>query len=47
MATLSDYLESRTGETIKTLDELVRFHTHVPPGENYEKAVDYAAQILK
>ena len=47
MATLSDYLESRTGETIKILGDLVRFKTHVPPGENYEKAVDYAAQILK
>lgn len=47
MATLSDYLESRTGETIKTLDDLVRIPTHVPPGENYEKAVDYAARKLE
>ena len=47
MATLSNCLESRTKETIKTLDELVRFHTHVPPGENYEKAVDYAAARLE
>ena len=47
MATLSDYLETRTNETIRALDELVRFKTHVPPGENYEKAIDHAAQKLK
>jgi succinyl-diaminopimelate desuccinylase len=46
MATLSDYLESETLETIKTLDELVRFQTHVPPGENYKNVMDYAAKKL-
>ena len=46
MAALSDYLESRTEETIKTLDELVRIQTHVPPGENYAKVMDYAAHKL-
>lgn len=43
MQPLFDYLESKTDETIKTLDDLVRFQTHVPPGDNYEKAMDYAA----
>ena len=43
MIELSEYLGKRTRETIKTLDELVRLQTHVPPGDNYEKAVDYAA----
>lgn len=46
MAILSDYLGSRTEETIQTLDELVRVQTQVPPGENYEHAMDYAAQKL-
>ncbi len=40
MKTLFEYLDSKTGETIKNLDELVRIQTHVPPGENYEKAMD-------
>lgn len=43
MLELSQYLGTRTEETIKTLDELVRTQTHVPPGDNYEKAMDYAA----
>jgi succinyl-diaminopimelate desuccinylase len=47
MQPLFDYLESKTDETIKTLDELVRFQTHVPPGDNYEKALDYAAARLE
>ncbi len=44
MNTLLDFLESRTEETIKTLDDLVRIPTQVPPGENYEKAVDFLAE---
>jgi succinyl-diaminopimelate desuccinylase len=47
MQPLFDYLESKTDETIKTLDELVRFQTHVPPGDNYEKAMDYAVSRLE
>jgi len=47
MQALLDYLGSKTGETIRTLDELVRIQTQVPPGENYEKAMDYAASWLK
>jgi len=47
MLALLEYLESKTGETIRTLDELVRIQTQVPPGENYEKAMDYAASRLK
>lgn len=46
MSELFEYLESRTEETIKTLDELVHIKTHVPPGENYEKIMDYAANKL-
>lgn len=46
MKTLFDYLESRTDETIKTLDELVRIPTQVPPGENYQKIMDIAARKL-
>lgn len=47
MLALLEYLGSKTGETIRTLDELVRIPTQVPPGENYEKAMDYAASRLK
>ncbi|MFH0904092.1 MAG: ArgE/DapE family deacylase [Methanobacteriota archaeon] len=47
MLALLEYLGSKTGETIRTLDELVRIPTQVPPGENYEKAMDYAASKLK
>ncbi|MDO8724485.1 MAG: ArgE/DapE family deacylase [Candidatus Methanoperedens sp.] len=47
MQALLDYLGSKTGETIRTLDELVRIPTQVPPGENYEKAMDYATSWLK
>jgi succinyl-diaminopimelate desuccinylase len=43
MQPLFDYLGYKTNETIKTLDELVRKQTQVPPGDNYEKAVDHAA----
>jgi len=47
MLALFDHLELKTGETIRTLDELVRIRTQVPPGENYEKAMDYAASKLE
>lgn len=47
MLALLEYLGSKTDGTIKTLDELVRIQTQVPPGENYEKAMDYAASGLK
>ncbi len=47
MQALLDRLGSKTGETIRTLDELVRIPTQVPPGENYEKAMEYAASKLK
>ena len=47
MQALLDYLESKTGETVKTLDELVRIPTQVPPGENYEKIMDFVASRLK
>lgn len=43
MIELSKYLGKKTRDTIKRLDELVRTQTHVPPGDNYEKAMDYAA----
>ncbi|MCX9012118.1 MAG: ArgE/DapE family deacylase [Candidatus Methanoperedens sp.] len=46
MKALFEYLDSRTGETIRTLDELVRIPTQVPPGENYEKIMDLAAERL-
>ncbi len=47
MQALLEYLGPKTGETIRALDELVRIQTQVPPGENYEKAMDYAASKLK
>ena len=47
MNALNEYLDSRTDETIKTLDELVRIPTQVPPGENYEKIMNYMAQRLE
>ena len=47
MQALLDYLGSKTDETIRTLDELVHIQTQVPPGENYEKAMDYATSRLK
>ena len=47
MQAFFDYLGSRTDETVKTLDQLVRIPTVVPPGENYEKAVDFTARKLK
>jgi succinyl-diaminopimelate desuccinylase len=47
MMALLEHLGSKTGETIRTLDELVRIQTQVPPGENYEKAIDYVASRLK
>lgn len=40
-------MDLKTEETIRTLDELVRIQTQVPPGENYEKAMDYAASKLE
>src|SRR3990170_8878832 len=47
MKTLFEHLDSKTGETIRNLDELVRIQTHVPPGENYEKAMDLMGQKLE
>lgn len=47
MLELFEHLGSKTDETIKTLDELVRIQTQVPPGENYEKAMDHAASRLE
>lgn len=47
MLALLDYLGSKTDETIRTLDELVRIPTQVPPGENYEKVMEYATSRLK
>jgi len=47
MQALFEYLGSKTGETMRTLDELVRIPTQVPPGENYDKAMDYATSWLK
>ncbi|VVB88390.1 putative metallohydrolase [uncultured archaeon] len=47
MQALFDYLESRTDETVKTLDELVRIPTQVPPGENYGKIMEFMAQKLE
>ncbi|VVB92976.1 putative metallohydrolase [uncultured archaeon] len=46
MKALLEHLGSKTEETIKTLDELVRIPTHVPPGENYGKAVEFMAGKL-
>ncbi len=47
MKALFEYLDSRKEETIRSLDELVRIPTQVPPGENYEKAMDYATSRLE
>jgi succinyl-diaminopimelate desuccinylase len=47
MKTLFEHLDSKTGETIKILDELVRIQTQVPPGENYEEAMNLMAQKLE
>ncbi len=47
MLALFEYLDSRKEETIRILDELVRIPTQVPPGENYEKVMEYAASGLK
>ncbi len=47
MITLLEYLGSKTGKTIKILDDLVRIQTQVPPGENYERVMDYAASRLE
>lgn len=47
MKALFDYLESRTDETIKMLDGLVRIPTQVPPGENYEKIIELLARKLE
>ncbi len=40
-------MDLKTEETIRILDELVHIRTQVPPGENYEKAMDYAASKLE
>lgn len=47
MPALFELLGVKTRETIRTLDELVHIQTQVPPGENYEKAVDYAGLKLE
>jgi succinyl-diaminopimelate desuccinylase len=47
MKALFEYVESRTNEAVKTLDELVSIPTQVPPGENYEKIMDFASRKLK
>jgi succinyl-diaminopimelate desuccinylase len=47
MKALFKYLDSKTNDTIRILDELVRFPTQVPPGENYEEIMDFAASLLK
>ncbi len=47
MKTLFEHLDSKTDETIKNLDELVRIQTYVPPGENYEKAMDLMEKKLE
>ena len=46
MEILFDALDSRTDEAIKTLDDLVRIPTFVPPGDNYKEIMDYVAQCL-
>ncbi len=46
MKTLFEHLDSKIGETVRTLDELVRIPTQVPPGENYEKIMDFMAEKL-
>ncbi len=46
MQPLLEYLNSKTEETIKTLDELVRIPTQVPPGENYERIMEIIAEKL-
>ncbi len=46
MKALFEHLESKTGETIKILDDLVRIQTQVPPGENYETVMEFAASRL-
>ncbi len=46
MKALFDYLESCASQALETLDELVRIPTQVPPGENYEGAVDLMIEKL-
>ena len=46
MKALFELLGSKTDETIKNLDELVSIPTQVPPGENYEKIMDFMASKL-
>ncbi|KCZ70760.1 acetylornithine deacetylase or succinyl-diaminopimelate desuccinylase [Candidatus Methanoperedens nitroreducens] len=46
MKALFDYLESCSSQALDTLDELVRIPTQVPPGENYERAVDLMIEKL-
>ncbi|MCE8423258.1 MAG: ArgE/DapE family deacylase [Candidatus Methanoperedens sp.] len=47
MKALLEYLDSRTDETIRTLDGLVRIQTAVPPGENYMRAMELAGRNLE
>ncbi len=47
MKSLLEFLGSKTEETIKTLDEIVRIRTAVPPGENYRVAIELMAGKLK
>ncbi len=44
---LLNYLESSINEAISILNELVSIRTCVPPGENYEEAIDFTARFLK
>jgi succinyl-diaminopimelate desuccinylase len=47
MKALLELLVSKTEKTIKTLDEMVRIRTDVPPGENYRGAVELMAGKLR
>jgi succinyl-diaminopimelate desuccinylase len=47
MKALLKHLDLKTRDIIRTLDELVRIQTPVPPGENYEKIMDLAASKLE
>ncbi len=47
MKALLKHLDLKTRDIIRTLDELVRIQTQVPPGENYEKIMDLAASKLE
>jgi succinyl-diaminopimelate desuccinylase len=47
MQLLFNSLDSRIDEAIKTLDDLVRIPTIVPPGDNYEEVMDFISQRCK